>query len=142
MNTRTPFIEIPESVILPPSLLQKMIEHAEAALPNECCGVLGGRGKVITAVYPVENDLAAPDRFQANPRDLFDSVRKIRTCNEEMLGIYHSHPNGPAEPSPTDRDENYYPGLFYFIISLQNPRADARCYVMTEEGEFLPVRLV
>ncbi len=27
----------------------------------------------------------------------------------DLMGIYHSHPNGPDHPSPTDLAENMYP---------------------------------
>lgn len=132
----------PESVAVPPSLLQKMVNHAERTAPNECCGVLGGKGCVITAVYPVENETNAPDRFFGRPQDLFEATRKIRSNNEQMVGIYHSHPSSPPVPSDRDREENQYPGLFYFIISLEGDEPEARCYVMNEEGEFERVSIV
>ncbi len=135
-------VEVPESVVVPPTFVQKMVDQAQAAAPNECCGVLGGKGSVATSVYPVENDLSAPDRFNGNPKALFNAVRKMRTINEEMIGVYHSHPTSPPVPSKRDRDENHYPGLFYFIVSLASDEPEVRCYVMTEDGDFEPVSMI
>ena len=32
-----------------------------------------------------------------------------------LLAIYHSHPNGPEYPSPTDLEEDYYPDVIKLI---------------------------
>jgi [CysO sulfur-carrier protein]-S-L-cysteine hydrolase len=40
-------------------------------------------------------------------------------CGFEPLGIFHSHPAGPAGPSPTDIAEAAYPDSIYVVISLQ-----------------------
>ena len=50
-------------------------------------------------------------------------MREIRMAGLELLGIYHSHPNGENQPSPRDIERAYYPDAAYFIIS---PQPDAR----------------
>jgi proteasome lid subunit RPN8/RPN11 len=40
----------------------------------------------------------------------------------EILGVYHSHPRGPAVPSSTDVAEAYYPEWLYVIVGLQGAR--------------------
>ncbi len=133
---------IPDTVVIPPSFLERMIRCARTHFPNECCGVLGGRGRVVTSVHPLKNDLESTSHFFANPQELFDAVKKMRKSGEDMIGIYHSHPNSAPEPSERDRRENYYPGLFYFIISLQEKEPVARCYILNSENEFYPVKIV
>lgn len=44
-------------------------------------------------------------------------MREMRADGLELLGIYHSHPNGKNEPSPRDIELAYYPDAAYFIIS-------------------------
>jgi proteasome lid subunit RPN8/RPN11 len=44
------------------------------------------------------------------------------------LGIYHSHPHGPAEPSPTDIAEFAYPGVFYLIWSKVKDKWECNGY--------------
>ena len=109
-----------DSVVVAPSFLQRMITHAESVKPVECCGVLGGKGSVVTSVHPLENAVNSPVKYEADAKDLFQAVRRMRENGEEMIGIYHSHPDSPPVPSETDQQENEYPGLFYFIISLMN----------------------
>jgi len=49
-------------------------------------------------------------------------MREMRAAGLELLGIYHSHPQGANEPSERDIERAYYPDAAYFIIS---PREDA-----------------
>ena len=37
------------------------------------------------------------------------------------MGIYHSHPRSPAEPSQTDINLAHYPHWTYLIVSLERP---------------------
>lgn len=131
-----------DSVVVAPSFMQRMITHAQSNLPLECCGVLGGRGAVVTSVYPVENAAQSESRYFCEPSVLFNAVRKMREKGEEMIGIYHSHPNSAPEPSETDRSENEYPGLFYFIISLNEDKPQVRCYKMSDDREFERIQIV
>jgi len=131
-----------DSVVIAPSFLERMISHARSTLPTECCGVLGGTKSVVTSVYPLTNDLASPTQYLANPKEMFQATRKMREKSENMIGIYHSHPNGPSTPSVTDQEQNYYPGLFYFIISLAGAEPEVRCYTMSDQGIFSPIQIV
>jgi proteasome lid subunit RPN8/RPN11 len=42
----------------------------------------------------------------------------------EIVGVYHSHPNGPARPSAADRAEAHYPDWVFAIVSLERGRED------------------
>jgi proteasome lid subunit RPN8/RPN11 len=59
--------------------------------------------------------------YEIAPQELFSLVREIRAVGLELMGIYHSHPNGKNEPSPRDSELAYYPDTAYVIVS---PRAD------------------
>lgn len=131
-----------DSIVVAPSFLERILDRARTLAPQECCGVLGGRGTVVTSVYPLTNDSKSPNEFFANPQELFDAVRSMREKNEEMIGIYHSHPNGPPEPSPSDEERNYYPGLFYLIVSLEGKESRTKCFIMSENRTFSPVQIV
>ncbi len=43
------------------------------------------------------------------PRAQWRAFQHIEAAGLELLGIYHSHPNGPDRPSPADIAENMYP---------------------------------
>lgn len=119
-----------------------MHDHARRVAPQECCGVLGGRGSVITSVYPLANDLQSASEFLANPSELFNAVRSMRKKNETMIGVYHSHPNSPPLPSATDLERNYYPGLFYFIISLAEDEPSTRCFILDDNKILSSIQII
>jgi proteasome lid subunit RPN8/RPN11 len=63
--------------------------------------------------------------YEIAPRELFSLVREIRAAGLELMGIYHSHPDGKNEPSPRDIELAYYPDTAYLIVSPQPNAAQA-----------------
>ena len=86
---------------------------------QECCGLLAGRGGVIVRDFPATNALASATEYEIAPKELFQHMRGIREAGLELMGIYHSHPNGDNKPSPRDIERAYYPEVAYFIVSPQ-----------------------
>ena len=102
------------------ALVEEMFAHARAVAPEECCGLLGGRGAEALSVYPLRNVAPAPAiSYEAAPEELFDAQRRMRVRVETLTAIYHSHPrsNEPA-PSPADVKLAFYPTAVYFIIGF------------------------
>jgi len=99
-----------------------ILAHAEAERPNEACGLLAGTGGLVCRVYPVENIHHSPTVYEMNPAQQLAAFLDMEAAGWELLAIYHSHPAGPAEPSPTDIAQAYYPESIYVIVS---PAPDA-----------------
>lgn len=95
-----------------------MIAHAGREPDRECCGLLAGRDGIITRVFYATNAAENPaTSYEIAPKEIFERMREMRAEGIEMLGIYHSHPNGKNEPSPRDVELAYYSKAAYFIIS-------------------------
>jgi proteasome lid subunit RPN8/RPN11 len=108
------------------SLVDEMVAHAREDLPNECCGMVGGRDGVATSVVRVENAAASPLRYEMDPQGQFDALKAIEDAGEELIGIYHSHTRSAAYPSQTDVNEAVmWPEQVYVIVSLENGEAPA-----------------
>ncbi len=88
---------------------QQMFDQVQAAVPEEACGLLGGENGSSRLVIPVPNSLHSPVRFRMEPRDQLKALQLLEREGLDLLGIYHSHPNGPAHPSPTDVAEVAFP---------------------------------
>lgn len=96
-------------------LLESIYREARASFPNECCGWLSGprAANVATDIRPCVNDqdsghhptVADRTAERAYVFSAADLLELNRTLDEEHppLIIYHSHPNGQAYFSPTDR---------------------------------------
>lgn len=101
----------------------EVLNHARSNPDEECCGLLAGRQGAITQAFPAQNAAQHPaTAYEIAPKELFRIMREIRGGGLELLGIYHSHPNGDNRPSPRDVERAYYPDAAYFILS---PRTDA-----------------
>ena len=93
-------------VALPEGLRMQILTEAKAAFPRECCGLLegvrNGADIRVTALHPARNLAAASDRFEIEPRDHIAAFKKARANGHALIGCYHSHPGGAAEPSAAD----------------------------------------
>ena len=104
-------------------VVEQLVAHARRIPEQECCGLLAGRDGMITRALPATNAASDPDTsYEIAPEELFRLMRETRAAGLELLGIYHSHPQGATEPSERDIERAYYPDAAYFIIS---PRSDA-----------------
>ena len=100
-------------------VLAAMVAHAREAAPDECCGVLLGRGdEVVEAVRARNAAEHAATRFLIDPKDHIDARREGRARGLDVVGFYHSHPRSEAAPSETDAADAAYPGHLYVIVGL------------------------
>lgn len=70
------------------------------------------------AVHETANLAESPARrFLVDPQAQFDLMRKLRGGERRILGCFHSHPDGSAEPSATDRADAYEANFLYLIAA-------------------------
>ena len=129
-------------------LTKQMVDAAETAFPAEACGLVIGRGRGqlvrVTRVVPAGNLLATSgDRFELDPavriaveKDLRDSGTKDR-----IVGHYHSHTDGTADPSATDRAMAHEADLAWVIVGVLDGQAIQTLAHRLDEkrGQFRPV---
>lgn len=95
-----------------------LLEEATRAHPRECCGLLLGKDRRVAMARPAANVHPEPERhFEIDPKALIAAHRAQRAGGLEVLGYYHSHPNGRAEPSPEDRMQASGDGRVWAIIA-------------------------
>jgi proteasome lid subunit RPN8/RPN11 len=115
------------------ALVDEMVAHAREDLPNECCGMIGGRDGSATRVVRVENAAASPLRYEMDPQGQFDALKAIEAEGEDLLGIYHSHTRSAAYPSQTDVNQAVaWPEQVYVIVSLAEEEPDVKAYDLKE----------
>jgi proteasome lid subunit RPN8/RPN11 len=101
-----------------------LAERARAAYPLECCGFLIGRRHEkchqVVRVEPVRNaHPSAPESsYLIAPEDCLVAELAARRSDLEILGFYHSHPEGDSRPSSRDLQEAL-PACSYVILSVR-----------------------
>lgn len=118
--------------------LQFIINHARSAYPEECCGFLLGMDSDVRRIertVRVENSNreSRRTRYNIEPKDLVRADEEARSLNMDLIGIYHSHPDTPAQPSQIDL-EHAWPWYTYLLLSVQNGEArDVAVWSLSED---------
>lgn len=115
-------------------------DHAKEAYPEECSGVLVGMRaeggmKIVADVWRAENvhEEERSRRFLIDPLVYMKFEEQADERDMEIIGIYHSHPDHPAEPSEYDRD-HAWPGWSYIIASVSSDGIEAmRSWVLKDD---------
>ena len=108
---------------LPREYVDRMVGHAQADAPNECCGLIAGVDGRAVAIFPMTNVEHSPFRYKLDPKE-FHSVyfNEIEDRGRDILAIYHSHTHSPAYPSATDVRLASWPDAYYILVSLADPQ--------------------
>ncbi len=96
---------------------------AHAAAPREACGLLLGEGERVLALAPSRNLAAAADAFEIDTALHLRLQRLARARpGRDLLGVWHSHPTGPAVPSARDLAGAWEPRLAWLISAAEGTR--------------------
>jgi proteasome lid subunit RPN8/RPN11 len=92
--------------------------HAAAEPGREVCGLLLGSDDHVTSFQPTANGAEDPQRhFEIDSAALFAALRDERAGGPKLVGYYHSHPHGAAEPSATDHAGAAPDGKVWLILA-------------------------
>lgn len=111
-----------EAIEISASLREQLAQEARNAFPRECCGLVEGvrEGAIVRIVrlHATRNLVDASDRFEIDPKSQFALMRALRGTGREVVGCYHSHPNGRAEPSARDLAEAGEMDFVWLIVAV------------------------
>lgn len=127
---------------IPPAKLAEIHAHGESAYPEEGAGFLLGQlresSRVVEVTLAVTNareDTARHNRYLITPEDYLHSEQEAARLGLEVLGVFHSHPDHPSQPSEFDRAWAL-PNLSYVITSVRNGTArESRSWRLAENRE-------
>jgi proteasome lid subunit RPN8/RPN11 len=89
-------------------LHKKMLtDHAIKEEPNESCAILYGESDdefwKVKEIWLTKNIDSSPIEFTLSAEQTMEMYQKEEELNLKIIGIFHSHPNGEAYPSNTDK---------------------------------------
>ena len=127
------------TLVLDPRHVAAIGRHGEADYPAEACGLIGGTldgvRKVAVQLVPLANRRtdSARNRYLIDPESFRRAEQRLDRDGLEVIGVYHSHPDHPPEPSAFDR-EHAWPWLSYVIVGVQRGRAGAlKSWVLADD---------
>ena len=126
---------VADRLVLPRSLGDRLLDEAGRAPDSEICGLIAAGSDALPVRYPIANRaIRAADRFDMDFADQIAAFKTMREAGETLLAIYHSHPQGEAEPSIHDRRGHSYPDALALIVAPNAARADMiRAWAMQTE---------
>ena len=130
------------TLIISPELYYQITAHLQAAYPNEGAGLLLGQAngteaaKTVKAVLPLANKFESGEqyhRYLITAQDMLQGEIEAEKLGLDVIGVFHSHPDHPAQASEYDR-EHALPWYSYLIVSVQKGRAaDAHSWVLNDD---------
>ena len=111
------------TLLLPAAARDGIVAHAREGAPEEVVGVLAGeRGadrSVVARTLGADNAADAPGtRYEIAPGEELELVERVDDAGQDVVGFYHSHPDGPLAPSAVDARRAAWRGYSYLIVSL------------------------
>jgi proteasome lid subunit RPN8/RPN11 len=117
-------------------MLDEIVEHAVRDAPNECCGLVVGKGGTATAARAMENLAASPFRFDIDGSALIPFAF-AEEDEDQLTAIYHSHTRSAPYPSQTDVNfAGGWPGVEWLIVGVpkgSDAEPEVRSYLI-EDG--------
>jgi proteasome lid subunit RPN8/RPN11 len=124
-------------------LWQQIQAHAESGYPLEVCGFLLGsldlerREIHIEGGRPATNERidAADHRYLIEPAEYRTVEREATDAGTQIVGVYHSHPDAPAEPSTFDL-AHAWPNQVYVIVSVvEGVASQLKGWMLTDDRQ-------
>ena len=128
------------ALLLSSIILKDIHTHGEDAYPDEGAGLLlgsiEGESKMVVGILPIMNareDSARHNRYLLTPQDYLRGEQEAARRGLDVLGVFHSHPDHPNQPSEFDRDWAM-PWFSYIITSVQKGKAvESRSWLLLED---------
>jgi proteasome lid subunit RPN8/RPN11 len=118
-------------IVLDRKMLEEIYSHAVYTYPEECCGLMIGyfeqdsTVKRVRELKRMNNEFAREERYHRytiDPKEYLITEESASRNGEEIVGVYHSHPNSPSKPSIFDRD-HAWPSLSYLVVEVREGKA-------------------
>jgi proteasome lid subunit RPN8/RPN11 len=136
--------EISSSLQIPRHAWEQMRQDVARRAPEEACGLIAGRrmgGRLVAnLLFITTNQLHSATRFRVDPHEQLAAFNQMESQGLELVGIYHSHPQGPDEPSITDLAEAYFPEAVHLIWSGRDGEWACAAYLI-QAGCVTPVSI-
>ena len=109
-----------KKLCLSTDLQTQIRRHCAECYPLEACGLLIGWGDdTVTNIVHSPNVAEHPAKnFEIDPALIIQHQKESRLGHDQILGHYHSHPDGQAQPSVHDQAKNHDTDLMWVIVQV------------------------
>lgn len=125
---------------------EQIIAQGKEYFPMEACGLLiSHTPQCISHIIPITNiHPQAEHFFEFDPQQWIQAYYSCIKQDQQIVGIYHTHPTSP--PIPSEHDCKGYIGesnWIYCIVSLQiNNEPSCQLYQYSNNMNFTPLPII
>ncbi|MGD8328340.1 MAG: M67 family metallopeptidase [Acidobacteriota bacterium] len=149
-----------DTLYLPTAIADNLRREAARCYPAEACGFLIGACSDVSAVEKPPARVVSPapsqrravveelrvernragreDRYLIDAADVFAAMRAARRAGNEILAVYHSHPDGHARPSHTDLRDAWGEWLYVIVACSADGAEEITCW-RRADGELVQI---
>jgi proteasome lid subunit RPN8/RPN11 len=128
------------SLSISAKLLEAIEKHGEAQYPEEGAGLILGYGgrepRLAVQLRPLNNGFAPESRhhrYLIDPWAMMEAEQEAESLGLDVIGVFHSHPDHPAQPSEYDR-QWAMPWYVYLITSIDRGKAtETRAWLLNDD---------
>jgi len=121
------------------TILDQIHDHGAAAYPEEGAGLMlgqaNGNTRVVRTILALNNareDSARHNRYLLTAHDMLAGEQEAARLGLDIVGVFHSHPDHPDQPSEFDR-EWALPWFSYLITRVDQGKAiSSRSWRLTD----------
>ncbi len=123
--------------------VMQLLLWSKESHPLECCGLILGQGDAVWEIILTQNVADNPERsFEIEPSALIAAEKNARNGGLNILGYFHSHPNGVCQPSKEDAKQAAYDDRLWVILTHEHISVWALHRAGALHGCFEPVELL
>lgn len=120
---------------------QLLEKEAKERKPNESCALLFGKTENekmnVSEIFIAENTDGSPVNFTISNEELIQGYKVAEEKGLDVIGIFHSHPDSEAYPSPTDKKFMEVNPVAWVIFS--NLTEDFKAFLLEKEIREIPI---
>ena len=97
------------TLVITSAVMRKLEKHAETSYPEEGAGLLfglvNGETRVVKSICELANarePASRHNRYLITPQDMLRAEDEAEKRALDVLGVFHSHPDHPNQPSEFD----------------------------------------
>ncbi len=121
-------------------LYEDLVAHALEEAPNECCGIVASVDGEAVRVFRARNAAASALRYEMDAADQLAIMAEIDAQRWDYGAIYHSHTRSAPQPSQTDINMAFrpgvgvlWPGSIYVIVGVAGDAPEVRAWRIESE---------
>ena len=131
-------------ITLARAVLDRAKSQAEISSPKEACGLLMGYDNTLAELCLCKNVTREDPHknFELDPQFLINMQKETRDTKFNIMGVWHSHPNGRSTISDRDKERSLYKDWYWLVTATGSTASHALYHAGNDPHDLKPVEFM